>query len=83
VRPSISFLASDLDATSAIKPLAWDSAHARRRLSRFMAIKMKVTPLKEEKMEEKEGPETLPESPLLELPDAAVKKAVPVETRMA
>jgi hypothetical protein len=42
-----------------------------------------VTPLKEEKMEEKEGPETLPESPLLELPDAAVKKAVPVETRMA
>jgi hypothetical protein len=38
-----------------------------------MAIEIKVPPLKEEKMEEKKGPETPPEgeSPLLELTDAA------------
>ena len=37
---------------------------------------MKVTPLKEEEMVEKEGPETPPESPLFELTDAVVKKLI-------
>ena len=41
-----------------------------------MAIKMKVKPLKEEEMGEKEGPETPPESPLFELTDAVVKKLI-------
>ena len=37
---------------------------------------MKVKPLKEEEMGEKEGPETPPESPLFELTDAVVKKLI-------
>ena len=41
-----------------------------------MAIKMKVKPLKEEEMGEKEGPETPFESPLFELTDAVVKKLI-------
>ena len=40
-----------------------------------MASKTKVTPQKEE-MLEKEGPETPPGSPLLDLSDAAVKKLI-------
>ncbi len=40
-----------------------------------MASKIKVTPQKEE-MLEKEGPETQPDSPLLDLSDAAVKKLI-------
>ena len=40
-----------------------------------MASKTKETPQKEE-MPEKEGPETLPDSPLLDLSDAAVKKFI-------
>src|SRR6266849_8755278 len=40
-----------------------------------MASKTKVTPQKEEVLE-KEGPETPPESPLLDLSDAAVKKLI-------
>ena len=40
-----------------------------------MASKTKVTPQKEE-MLEKEGPETPPDSPLLDLSDAAVKKLI-------
>src|SRR5262249_43917270 len=40
-----------------------------------MASNIKATPQKEE-MPEKEGPETLPDSPLLDLSDAAVKKLV-------
>src|SRR5262245_14106655 len=40
-----------------------------------MASNIKTTPQKEE-MPEKEGPETLPDSPLLDLSDAAVKKLV-------
>jgi RNA polymerase primary sigma factor len=40
-----------------------------------MASKTEETPQKEE-MPEKEGPETLPESPLLDLSDAAVKKLI-------
>ena len=40
-----------------------------------MASKTEETPQKEE-MQEKEGPETLPDSPLLDLSDAAVKKLV-------
>ena len=40
-----------------------------------MASKTKVTPQKEE-MPEKEGPETSPDSPLLDLSDAAVKKLI-------
>jgi hypothetical protein len=50
----------------------------RRGLSagwRLMASKTEETPQKEE-MEEKEGPETLPDSPLLDLSDAAVKKLI-------
>src|SRR6266699_4146844 len=38
-----------------------------------MAINIKTTPQKEEM---KEGPETAPDSPLLELSDAAVKKLI-------
>jgi len=40
-----------------------------------MASKTEETPQKEE-MPEKEGPETLPDSPLLDLSDAAVKKLI-------
>ena len=40
-----------------------------------MASKTKVTPQKEE-MLAKEGPETPPDSPLLDLSDAAVKKLI-------
>src|SRR5947208_8210857 len=40
-----------------------------------MASKTKETPQKEE-MPEKEGPETPPDSPLLDLSDAAVKKLI-------
>jgi hypothetical protein len=45
---------------------AQDLARAQRRLWRFMASKTKVTPQKEE-MPEKEGPETSPDGPLLDL----------------
>src|SRR5215510_3872217 len=40
-----------------------------------MASKTEETPQKEE-IPEKEGPETLPDSPLLDLSDAAVKKLI-------
>ena len=40
-----------------------------------MASKIQETPQKEE-MQEKEGPETLPDSPLLDPSDAAVKKLI-------
>src|SRR5215475_7169736 len=40
-----------------------------------MASKIQETPQKEE-IPEKEGPETLPDSPLLDLSDAAVKKLI-------
>ena len=53
---------------------AWDPAW-QRRLWRFMASKTKVTPQQEE-MLEKEGPETPPDSPPLDLSDAAVKKLI-------
>src|SRR5262249_35822933 len=48
---------------------------AQRRLGRLMASKIRETPQKEE-MSEKECPETFPESPLLDLSDAAVKKLI-------
>ena len=41
----------------------------------MIASKIRVTPQKEE-MLEKEGPETPPDSPLLDLSDAAVKKLI-------
>jgi RNA polymerase primary sigma factor len=41
----------------------------------LIASKIRVTPQKEE-MLEKEGPETPPDSPLLDLSDAAVKKLI-------
>ena len=40
-----------------------------------MASKTEETPPKEE-MPEKEGPETLPDGPLLDLSDAVVKKLI-------
>src|SRR6516225_8203737 len=46
-----------------------------RRLWRLMASKTEERPQKEE-MPEKEGPETAPDSPLLDLSDAAVKKLI-------
>jgi RNA polymerase primary sigma factor len=52
-----------------------DPARTQRRLWRFMASKTKATRQKEE-MLEKEGPETPPDSPLLDLSDAAVKKLI-------
>src|SRR5262249_35025744 len=52
-----------------------DPAWAQRRLWRLMVSKTGETPQKEE-MPEKEGPETLPDSPLLDLSDAAVKKLI-------
>src|SRR6516225_6379107 len=52
-----------------------NAARAQRRLWRLMASKTEETPQKEE-MPEKEGPETLPDSPLLDLSDAAVKKLI-------
>src|SRR5438128_1306206 len=50
-------------------------ARARRRLWRFMASSPKVTPQKD-KVPEKGGSETPPDSPLLGLSDAAVKKLI-------
>src|SRR5262245_60750242 len=52
-----------------------DPARAERRLWRLMASKTEETPQKEE-MLEIEGPETLPESPLLGLSDGAVRELV-------
>src|SRR5262249_57951331 len=53
-----------------------NAARAQRRLWRLMASKTEETPQKEE-MPEKEGPETLPDSPLLLDPsDWAVKKRI-------
>src|SRR5262249_6347798 len=52
-----------------------DPARAQRRLWKLMASKTEETPQKEE-MPEKEGPEILPDSPLLDLSDAAVKKLI-------
>src|SRR5258708_40318185 len=52
-----------------------DPARAQRRVRRLMANKTEETPPKEE-MLEKEGPETLPDRPLLDLSDAAVKKLI-------
>jgi RNA polymerase primary sigma factor len=48
---------------------------AQRRMWSLMASKAEVTPQKEE-VPEKEGPETPPDSPLLDLSDAAVKKLI-------
>src|SRR5215471_8202350 len=50
-------------------------ARAQRRLRRLMASKTEETPQKEE-MLEKDGPETLPDSPLLDLSDPAVKELI-------
>src|SRR5260370_20841545 len=50
-------------------------ARARRRLWRFMAGRRKVTP-PEDKVPEKGGSETPPDSPLLGLSDADVKKLI-------
>src|SRR5262249_41312800 len=52
-----------------------NAARAQRRLWRLMASKTEETPQKEE-MLEMEGPETLPESPLLGLSDGAVRELV-------
>jgi RNA polymerase primary sigma factor len=49
------------------------AARARRRLWRLMASKTEETP---EKLLEMEGPETLPDSPLLGLSDGAVRELV-------
>ena len=51
-----------------------NAARAQRRLWRLMASKTEETPQKEE-MPEKERPETLPDSPLLDLSDPAVKES--------
>src|SRR5215831_10934801 len=50
-------------------------ARAQRRLWKLMASKTEETPQKEEKRE-KDGPETLPDSPLLDLSDPAVKELI-------
>src|SRR5262249_6437531 len=50
-------------------------ARAQRRVWRLMASKTEETPQKEE-MLEKDGPETLPDSPLLDLSDPAVKELI-------
>src|SRR5262245_48425711 len=50
-------------------------ARAQRRVWTLMASKTEETPQKEE-MLEKDGPETLPDSPLLDLSDPAVKKLI-------
>src|SRR5437899_2602800 len=52
-----------------------DPVRAQRRLWRLMASNIKATPQKED-MPEKEAPETAPDSPLLDLSDAAVKKLI-------
>jgi Sigma-70 factor, region 1.1 len=52
-----------------------NAARAQRRLWRLMASKTEETPQKEE-MLEMEGPETLPESPLLGLSDGVVRELV-------
>src|SRR5262252_8876205 len=52
-----------------------DPARAQRRLWRLMASKTEETPQKGE-IPEKEGPETLPDSPLLGLSDGAVRELV-------
>src|SRR5262252_5213629 len=50
-------------------------ARAQRRLWRLMASKTEETPQKDE-MLEKDGPKTLPDSPLLDLSDPAVKELI-------
>src|SRR6516165_4967808 len=50
-------------------------ARAQRRLWKLMASKTEETPQKEEKLE-KDGPETVPDSPLLDLSDPAVKELI-------
>src|SRR5262249_34199415 len=52
-----------------------DPVQPQRRLWRLMASKTEETPQKEE-MPEKEPPETAPDSPLLDLSNAAVKKLI-------
>src|SRR5262249_56062466 len=53
----------------------WDAGRDGGGVWRRMGSKTEETPQKEE-MPEKEGPETLPDSPLLDLFDAAVKKLI-------
>src|SRR5258708_1449760 len=53
-----------------------DTALAQRWLRRLMANKTKVTPQNEEVPEKVEGPETPPDSQLLDLSDAAVKTLI-------
>src|SRR5262249_1293071 len=48
---------------------------AQHRLWKFMASNKKMTPQKEEVLE-KEGPEIRPDSPLLDLSDAVIKKLI-------
>ena len=71
-------LVSGLDATLVKKLSIWHPAKARRRSCKIMAIKMKLPPLKEENMEEKEEPEAPleGESALFRLTDAALKKLI-------
>src|SRR3982074_1701070 len=52
-----------------------DRLRAQLRLWRLMAGKTQVT-LQKEEMPEREGPETPPDSPLLDLSDAAIKKLI-------
>src|SRR5258708_945765 len=61
--------------SAADEVLSSPPARARRRLWRFMASSPKVTPQKD-KVPEKGGSETPPDSPLLGLSDAAVKKLI-------
>src|SRR5258706_6109883 len=57
-------------------------SRAQRRLWRLMASKTEQTPQKEE-MLEKDGPETLPESPLLDLSDPAPSRSSSAPPRSA
>src|SRR5262249_15709423 len=52
-----------------------NAARAQRQLWRLMTSKTEETPQKEE-MKEKEGPESVPDSPLLDPSDAAVRELV-------
>src|SRR5258708_32469215 len=61
--------------SAADEVLSSPPARARRRLWRFMASSPKVTPQKDT-VPEKGGSETPPDSPLLGLSDAAVKKLI-------
>jgi RNA polymerase primary sigma factor len=68
--------AGNIVAQAITKTFDEDPARAQRRLWRVMASETKVTLQKEEMLGEEEGPETPPDSPLLDRSNASVKALI-------